>query len=242
MNSSIANKNYYLVFICMILFFQFTSEKSSNHKYFVNSVLWQVHQESNGSAEGLVLLTIDDSPRKGTTMGFLDLLDEYNVKALFFVNGYISVYQPHLIEEILERGHQIGNHAWNHKKLNKLDRGDIIKEIVMLNSWLDYHFNYKPNYFRPPYGISTSISDSLIHSLGMNNMGWSISSYDWKYPDDEIKDDDHKKIARRTINGMVDGGIILLHDRTVSLKALEIILEETFINGYKFIDPIRLSN
>lgn len=226
----------------MFLFFMLISVKTGAQPYYVNSVLWQVHQKSDGLKDGLVLLTIDDSPRKGSTVGFLDLLDEYGIKALFFVNGYMSVYQPHLIEEILERGHQVGNHSWDHKKLNKLDREEVLKEIMMLNSWLDYRFNYKPDFFRPPYGISTPFIDSLLHELGMSNMGWSVNSYDWMYPDDEVEEGDHKKIAWRTINGMIDGGIILIHDRPVSLKALEIILKEVQQNGYKFIDPKYLLN
>lgn len=220
----------------------FLSAGSTSQNYYVNSLLWQVHKVSDGSTDGLVLLTIDDSPRYGSTIGFLDLLDEHDIKALFFVNGYISVYQPHLVEEILERGHQIGNHTWEHKKLNKLDREEVQKEIMMLNSWLDYRFNYEPEFFRPPYGKSTPFVDSLIFDLGMTNMGWSVSSYDWKYPDDEVEEYDHEKIAWRTINGMIDGGIILLHDRPVSLKALEIILEQVLKEDYKFIDPKHLSN
>ena len=240
-NVIIKNLKFSLVFIVFgIIVFVLFGLKKAEKTYYVNSVLWQVHSIKDGSNEGLVLLTIDDSPREETTVGFLDLLDKYEVKAIFFLNGYLCEAQPGLIEEILSRGHEVGNHTWQHRKLSELSREDAENEIIKLNKWLEQNLYYKPRFFRPPYGVATNVSDSLILKSGMKNMGWSVNSFDYEYQNDEIAEDEYMEIARRTLNGMDDGDIILMHDREISLRALEIIIEQLLQQGYIFIDPHKL--
>ena len=210
--------------------------------YYVESIYWQVRNVSDGQTDGLVLLTIDDVPNEETTAGFLDVLDDFDVRALFFINGDLSEENPQLVEKILEEGHQIGNHTWHHRSLIRLDREQTIDEITRVNEWLKEKFDYKPAYFRPPYGLSTPASDSVVAAHGMMNMGWSVGTYDWVYPEDEDIEENSPKIARRTVNAMIDGGIILIHDLPVSLAALPLILEELIEEGYHFVDPGRLAN
>lgn len=217
-------------------------DNNADKYYYIESIYWQVRTVSGGQTDGLVLLTIDDAPNEETTAGFLDVLDDFDVRALFFINGDQSVENPHLIEEILERGHQIGNHTWHHRSLIRLDRQQTVEEITRVNDWLKEKFDYKPAYFRPPYGLSTPASDSVIASHGMKNMGWSVGTYDWVYPEDEDIEENSPKITRRTVNAMMDGGIILIHDLPVSLAALPLILEELIDEGYHFADPGKLAD
>ena len=209
-------------------------------QYYIESIYWQVRTYPRGDIENLALLTIDDAPNKESTPGFLDLLDQYDARALFFINGEPAQEHPDLIEAILDRGHQIGNHTWSHSSLLRLDRHQTEKEIVRLNEWLQSEMDYSPRFFRPPYGNSTAYSDSVIAAQGMRNMGWSVAAYDWLYPENEQINEHYPLIAERTMQAMYDGVIILIHDWPVTLKALKVILQELEKEGYELVDPAQI--
>ncbi|WP_341538172.1 polysaccharide deacetylase family protein [Paenibacillus xerothermodurans] len=68
----------------------------------------------------VVLLTFDDAPRsKEVLESLLKTLDEHEAKAIFFVNGYLVQRNPDLLKLIVDRGHAIGNHCWDHIDLKK---------------------------------------------------------------------------------------------------------------------------
>lgn len=62
----------------------------------------------------LAYLTFDDGPSKRSTPAILDILDEYNIKATFFVIGEMAQEHPEILKDIYEAGHQIGNHTYSH--------------------------------------------------------------------------------------------------------------------------------
>ncbi len=211
---------------------------NSGDQFYIDSLTWQIRSLDDGSAEGLAMLTIDDGPKAFTTPGFLDLLDEYNAKALFFINGYLAEALPWIVREILDRGHMVGNHTWGHKRLREISPESTEKEILKMNDWLHDVKNYKPRFFRAPYGDLTPEAETVIDQAGLENLNWSVNSYDWQFEDEEETiPTDARKIAKRTVEGMKNGNIILLHDRAVSLAALELILEELTEKGYKFVLP-----
>src|SRR3979409_1991591 len=61
-----------------------------------------------------VWITIDDGPSPDHTGKILDLLDRFGARATFFVGGKRAEEYPHLITEILSRGHAIANHTYTH--------------------------------------------------------------------------------------------------------------------------------
>lgn len=60
----------------------------------------------------------------------LDLFEKYNTKSTFFVLGYIAEKFPHLIHEILERGHEIASHGYAHLDVRKAGRENFEKDLV----------------------------------------------------------------------------------------------------------------
>lgn len=206
--------------------------------YYIDSSTWQIRSLADHSTEKIVLLTIDDGPKAYTTPGFLDLLDQYDAKALFFINGYLAEHIPWVVRQILDHGHMVGNHSWSHKRLTEISKDQTKEEIMKLNKWLESEIGYKPLFFRAPYGMMTPEATEILKENEMAGMGWSVNSYDWRYPDNEdTMDSNAAEIAERTLLSMDGGNIILMHDRAVSLAALEIILEELTDRGYRFVLP-----
>jgi len=67
---------------------------------------------------------VEDNTRK-----ILDLLDKYDVKATFFVLGWIAKRKPELVREIHLRGHEIASHAYGHIINYELSRDEIYEDI-----------------------------------------------------------------------------------------------------------------
>ena len=94
----------------------------------------------------VLYLTFDDGPVPGVTDKALDVLDGYNAKATFFCLGKQVEAHPALYQQLLERGHAVGNHTWDHpsgwQTPNDRYFENIEQAATLITSTL----------FRPPYG------------------------------------------------------------------------------------------
>lgn len=153
-----------------------------------------------------ILLTFDDGPHPIYTPLILDLLDQYEAKAIFFVIGEHAEKTPLLLQEIKARGHRIGNHSWSHDPyFDFFSVNRMVDEIKRTNEVIEKITGEKPLYFRPPFGITNPRIAKLLHKTGMKSVSWSYRSYDTKSRSNE------RIIAE--IQEKIDGGeILLFHD------------------------------
>jgi hypothetical protein len=86
--------------------------------------------------EKFVLLTFDDTPAGHATGQILDILDTFDAKAIFFVNGHYAARYKELLHEIYNRGHMIGNHTWWHIYIRRESEEKVREEILRLNDFL----------------------------------------------------------------------------------------------------------
>lgn len=98
------------------------------------------------SKEKAVYLTFDDGPIPGITPWVLDLLDEYGIKATFFLVGDNIRKHPQEFRMIVERGHRIGNHTYNHLRGFEHRTHSYMANIEQANEQI------QSNLFRPPHG------------------------------------------------------------------------------------------
>src|SRR5712692_4070177 len=75
---------------------------------------WRPVLQSFATSRREVWITIDDGPTPTHTEKILDLLERYKARATFFVIGSQALKFPHLLEQILTRGHQVANHTFTH--------------------------------------------------------------------------------------------------------------------------------
>lgn len=153
-----------------------------------------------------VLLTFDDGPHPIYTPLILDLLDEFQVKAMFFVIGDQVEKSPLLVQEMKKRGHMIGNHSWSHSSyFDFYSVNKMIMEVNRTNQVIAEIIGEKPLYFRPPFGITNPRIAKLIKNTGMKSVLWSFRSYDTtKRSNQRIIDQVKKEIG--------GGDILLFHD------------------------------
>lgn len=163
------------------------------------------------TTSGKILITFDDAPDSRTTGKVLNLLDDYNWKAVFFCVGESSSKNPGLIREIASAGHRIGNHTYRHKNLIGLAKTERLEEIMKCNAVLSEITGGDIHLFRPPYG---RISRKIIReaaNYGLRTVMWSLLTYDYK------NDLNMFKFAVRKIS---DGAIVTMHDHVKSEQIL----------------------
>lgn len=106
------------------------------------------------------------------TIPVLDVLDEQNVKATFFVLGLVAEKYPELIEEIYGKGHEIASHAYSHKTLYELGKDEFEREIEKSVQLLRHITRETPIGFRAP---SFSVDNSTRWVFEV------LEKYDFKY-------------------------------------------------------------
>jgi peptidoglycan/xylan/chitin deacetylase (PgdA/CDA1 family) len=201
-------------------------------RYQVNTKNYMISpvSEQDGEEEKVVLLTFDDTPTGKATYQILDILDKYNAKALFFVNGHYAKDNLETLIEIRDRGHLIGNHTWWHIYIRKENPETVREEIVRLSDFLEEHLGERPKYFRPPFGQNSDVSLEIIKEEGMQTMNWSNGSLDWEYKTPE-------PIIEQVMSNIKNGDNILFHDKQTTADALDEILSQLTEQGYSFVLP-----
>lgn len=194
-----------------------------NDKYYIKPI-------NKDDDEKVVLLTFDDSPAGDSTQAILDLLDKYNAKAIWFINGYYADKNRDLLKEIHDKGHIIGNHTWWHENFKKLDAEKTREEIVSINDLVEEVTGVRPTYFRAPFGVYTDEAKKVIKEENMQYMNWTWGSLDWELKNSE-------DIEKNVIDHIHNGANILFHDKRITAEALENILKTLTEEGYTFVLP-----
>jgi peptidoglycan/xylan/chitin deacetylase (PgdA/CDA1 family) len=146
-----------------------------------------------GTSGNGVALTFDDGPNPRTTPRILATLREQDVKATFFVVGSQVEKHPDLLRQIVEEGHVIGNHTYDHANLSKLSTEQMRKELQSTQEAVDkalgYHHEMK--IMRPPYGEPYfDGSDALpafrkvVRQEQLFPVIWTIDTQDYLMADD----------------------------------------------------------
>lgn len=189
-------------------------------------------KESVNTAEKRIALTFDDGPHKKYTEEILDILDEYSIKATFFVVGVCAEKYPDIVAREIASGHEIGNHTYSHAHLRNIKPSDLTGEIEKAEQLILSSVNYKTTLFRPPEGVCNDTVRAVAKNMNYSLVLWSIDTRDWV---PASRDD----IVNAVI-GNVDGGeIILMHDYVVGKSntpdALRILIPKLLEEGYTFV-------
>ena len=191
-------------------------------KKFYSECVWEIP-----SKEKIIYLTFDDGPHPIATPFVLDELKKYNAKATFFCIGKNVVVEKSLYRRILDEGHRVGNHSFNHlngwKSKNLLYLEDISKAAKYIDS----------NLFRPPYGrISKFQIRNLKSELGFKIVMWSVLSGDF---DPKISGN---VCAENILFKTGPGSIVVFHDSEKAFDrlryALPVVLKHFSEQGYRF--------
>ncbi len=155
------------------------------------------------------LITIDDGPDPHDTPLLLDLLDEYQTKAIFFMIGEKVRAYPELAREVIRRGHEIGNHTLTHphSTLWSAGPGRTRREIEGCQKVIEEVTGVSPRWYRAPVGHRNLFTHPVVHDLGMNIMAWNRRGYDAVERNPEV-------VLKRILPHLTVGDIVLLHEGT----------------------------
>jgi len=178
-----------------------------------------------------VYLTFDDGPIPEVTPWVLEQLDIYGAKATFFMVGCNAARHPELVDEVLRRGHSIGNHTMHHTQGLHTDSDAYVTDVLKAADVLP-----PTRLFRPPHGFMRPMQIRKVKELG-----YRITMHD------VVTRDYYSALSPGCILMNVKryvrpGSIIVMHDSLKAWKntgqALPHILEWLTAQGYR-LAPIK---
>lgn len=191
-------------------------------------------------------LTFDDGPSANTEQ-ILNILRQYDVKATFFVIGSETEYSKHIYQRIVEEGHAIGLHSYNHVYADIYQSETAFMDsMYKLRDLIQATTGVSPDILRFPGGSNTTYATRYggadlvanlvgrIHSEGMQYFDWNVSSQDATKPVVSAP-----VIVEATLRGAQgrNQAIVLLHDapaKKTTVEALPAIIEGLQKQGYAF--------
>lgn len=166
---------------------------------------------------GIVYLTFDDGPNTITTPQILDILKSHGVKATFFVTGHNARLNPGVLRHILEEGHAIGNHSYDHDYTMYRDVAAFASDLDRAEEAIQAATGTRPILYRPPGGTNnlTPACKKTLAERGYRIVGWNVTSADT---------DPHGVTPEQLISNVLNGvakvsrkglaAIVLMHDGT----------------------------
>lgn len=167
-----------------------------------------------------IVLTFDDGPVRDVTPAVLHVLRKYGVSATFFCVGHKVEEEGDLLRHIHDEGHIVALHSHSHSYMYDFNtpagfRTDLNRNQSAIEAIIDF----RPRFFRPPYGVTTPFMHRIIKEKHLDVIGWNVRSFDTVIKDEE-------KVLRRIKDRIKPGAIILLHDHlTTTPRLLDRLLD-----------------
>ncbi|HEY7358246.1 MAG TPA: polysaccharide deacetylase family protein [Ktedonobacterales bacterium] len=183
-----------------------------------------------------IALTFDDGPSPEYTPPLLAILRQSHIPATFFMLGRAAQRSPDLVRAVVDAGHAIGNHSWDHPYLTRLSADQIFRQLSATREVIEQVTGICPSLFRPPYGYYNRRTLAAAQALGHSAILWNVDPVDWSCPGSAA-------IITRVLSRLTNGAIILLHDgvsdeeasRAQTLEALPQIIEAGQARGFRFV-------
>ena len=170
------------------------------------SLIWR-----QATHEKVIYLTFDDGPIPELTPWVLDILKSHGAKATFFCVGDNVRKHPHILQRILEEGHSVGNHTYNHLNGWQTDNLSYLKNTLKADEEIGKHT--QTALFRPPYGrIRRRQIQQLRHK---RIVMWDVLSGDFSAKLSP------EKVLRQSIRHTRPGSIVVFHDNLKAEKNLK---------------------
>lgn len=195
------------------------------------------------SGDKIIYLTFDDGPSKNTEE-ILNILDEYEVKATFFVTG-ISEEHSAMIGEEAKRGHAVGIHTYSHEYKTIYESVDAyFKDFNKTSDLIKAQTGNTTKIMRFPGGTSNTISkkysSGIMSELAKQVAEQGYAYYDWNAENGDgnshLSADTLVRTALASVKGK-DTVMMLMHDgggNKATVKALPVILKSLKEQGFQF--------
>ena len=163
----------------------------------------------------------------------LDILKEQDVKITFFVSGKWAKKNPKLLRRMYVEGHEIGSHGYAHKLCSQISEAQVREELTKTEVALEELLGIQVGLFAPPSGDYDTKTVALCRELGYTMVLWSADTIDWR------EGSTADVIVQRILKKDLDGGIVLMHPKPETVRALPEILEGIRARG---LEPETIGN
>ncbi|GAB2899757.1 polysaccharide deacetylase family protein [Neomicrococcus lactis] len=197
---------------------------------------WQIAGELVSRVETdekVVALTFDDGPTDADADAVLDVLEDRDVPATFYVNGKDVEGNPTTMQRIIDDGHEIGNHTWSHRSMAFVSPETVAEEIEPTDEAIRATGYDGPLTFRPPHGKKLLTLPLYLAEHGRLTVTWDVAYEDWSGDPQSTGD-----LVSATVENTRPGSIILLHPwfgRTATQEAIGPVIDQLKEQGYRFV-------
>lgn len=189
--------------------------------------VWDVPNDNN-----TVYLTFDDGPTPGVTEWVLEVLRGHGIKATFFCIGNNIENHPGIFQKVVDEGHSIANHTFNHLNGWKTGNAQYFENIEACEKSIESRTGTRATLLRPPYGKIKSAQAKWVREQGYKIIMWDVLSADF---DVTITPE---KCLQNVIHNTVSGSVIIFHDSVKAYQNLQYTLPKAIENlkerGFRF--------
>ena len=181
----------------------------------------------------VIYLTFDAGYENGYTPAILEALKKHGVTATFFLVGNYITTQPELVKQMLDEGHQVANHTYNHPNMSSISSPDSFrKELEDLENAFEKATGQKMvKYYRPPQGKYSINNLKMAKELGYSTFFWSLAYVDWYNDKQPTREAAFEKLLGR----IHPGAVVLLHSTSkTNSEILDELLTKWEEMGYTF--------
>ncbi len=214
------------------------------------NVWWSVDTDDK-----VLALTFDDGPTEQFSGEVLDILARYDVPATFFLIGELVVRRPDDVLRMIDEGHEVANHTFDHFSAAIQAADDVRRTIERGADAVAELSGDRPRWFRPVKGHVTGSVLATAATLGHDVAMWSVS----RDPGIGTAVDDVVGVLRNYVDGIHEGAIVIFHDgigrsafeltgpdeglvtaRRTEIDALPEVIERYLADGYRFVTTTEL--
>lgn len=182
------------------------------------------------TSEKKLAFTFDAANAAANTLEILDILEQYDAHATFFVIGKFAVANPDVCKEIVARGHELASHSYEHLEMVGAPVEKAYESVRKTDALLRTFNGDTRVLYRPPSGRSTFRDRAIARGLNSEVILWSIDSGDgFSYVTEN-------GVQTRIKNNLYNGGIVLMHVYgRYTRQALKVLLPYYAEQGYRFV-------
>ena len=184
------------------------------------------------NAKGMIALTFDAGASAEPVPAILKALSETGSHATFFFTGKWVKTNPGIAQDIVNAGHEIGNHSWSHPDFTKLSSDEMLDQISRTEQIMEtkLHIN-GASLFRPPFGARNSEVRRLVADHGYRVIYWAVDCLD-----SVKKNITPEQIETRVLAKAKQGDIVLMHcGSQATAEALPSLIAALNHKGWKVV-------
>lgn len=201
-----------------------------------NSAAWGPLARRFETQNREIWLTIDDGPCTTTTPRFLEILDQYDARATFFMIGARADRLRSHARDVVLSGHGVGSHTYHHWSGAwwGLPPGLVRDQIERGHDAVQSATGVRSHHFRCPVGMTNPWVHPVLQVMRLHSIGWSASGVDGLKSRGAA-------VVDRIMRNLTPGGIIVLHESEIDGETragtLELLMQRLDADGWRCVLP-----